>query len=505
MQVDRESPLPVYMQIRNQLREQILRGDLPSGTRLPSEREMARRLGVSRTTVVNAYDELMTEGLVQAHVGRGTIVVGPPAVWEGEAAPAQPINWQAHFTALGQRLQDSTSAELLALRRLSAQQGGISFAFGMPDPRLMSVDHLRQAWDAALSQVGAETVGSCCPTQGIALLRQLIAARLERQSISVSPENVVVVSGSQQGLDFLLRLLTEPGDTVIAEAPTYFGALQAFQAYGLRVLGVPVDQNGMEVEQVEFLLARYRPRLIYTVPTYQNPTGTTMSLERRTELLALAQRYQVPIIEDDPFSQLYFDEPPPPPIKALDAAGHVLYLGTFSKYLGPGLRIGFLVAPQPVTQLAIQLKRAADLQSNTLGQYLVVEFAQRGWLDELIVTARTAYSARCRTMDAALRRHLPSGAGWHMPDGGMFLWLELPAQVSAYDLLLEVRQRGVVFLPGHLMYPADGRRNTCRLNFSYPDEEAIEKGIAVLGAALRKLLRRGAKVETGQMITSAIV
>jgi len=504
LQLDRGRRVPVYVQIRNQLRERILRGDLPPGTRLPPEREMARRLGVSRTTVVNAYDELVAEGLVEAHVGRGTIVVGPQAAWTGGASPIRPINWQAHFSPLGQRLRDSASAELLALRQLSTQQRDVSFAFGLPDPTLMPLDRLRQAWDAALSRARAGIVGSCS-IQGLVALRESIAAHLEQQDISVSPENVMVVSGSQQGLGFLLRLLTEPGDTVITGAPTYFGALQTFQAHGLRVLGVPVDRNGMEVERVEFLLARYRPRLIYTVPTYQNPTGATMNSERREKLLTLAQRYQIPIIEDDPFSLLYFDEPPPLPIKAFDEAGHVLYLSTFSKYLGLGLRIGFLVAPRPVTQLAIQLKRVTDLQSNTVAQHLIVEFAQRGWLDEQIARARAVYAARCRTMDAALRRHLPPGARWHTPSGGMFLWLELPEQLSASELLLEAGQRGVVFLPGHFMYPANGRRDVCRLNFSYPDEKAIERGCAALGAALRKLLRRGAKGTAEPVTVSAIV
>ena len=505
LQLDRESRLPAYVQIRNQLRERILRGDLPPGTRLPPEREMARRLGVSRTTVVSAYDELEAEGLVTAHVGRGTVVVGLTSPLQGEAGVIQPIAWPAHFSALGQRVRESQTAELLMVCQLSNRPGITSLATGLPDSTLMPVDRLRQAWEAVLDRVGTDAVG-CCPPQGIvAPLRELIATRLARYGISADPEGIAVISGARQGLDLLLRLLTEPGDAVITEAPTYFGALQAFRTQGLRVLCVPLDRDGMEVERVEFLLARYRPRLIYTVPTYQNPTGATMSLKRRERLLALAQQYQVPIVEVDPFSELYFDEPPPPPIKALDHCGHVLYLGTFSKCLSPGIRVGWLAAPQPMVELAIQLKVLADLHTNTMGQYLMVEFAQRGWLDEHVAMVRATYAARCQAMDAALRRHLPRSAKWNTPGGGLFLWLELPEQVTAHDLLIETGRRGVAFLPGHLLYPANGRRNVCRLNFSATDQETIERGVAVLGSALRQLMRRRAETPAEQTTVSPIV
>lgn len=356
---------------------------------------------------------------------------------------------------------------------------------GLPDPALIPVERFQQAWEAILSRIGAEALG-VSPVQGIAPLRELLSDRLRCQGVSANPENVVVVNDSQQGLDLLLRLFTEPGDTVITEAPTYY-------------------RNGMEVERVEFLLARYRPRLIYTGPTYQNPTGCTMSLERRQKLLTLAQRYQVPIIEDDPFSELYFDEPPPPPIKALDDAGHVLYLGTFSKCLSPGLRVGWLVAPQPVAKLATLLRRATDLQPNTLGQHLVIEFARRGWLDEHVAAARASYANRCQAMDAALRRHLPRGAKWHTPGGGLFLWLELPEQVAAHELPSETGQQGVVFLPGRFLYPTNGRQNVCRLNFSVPDEESIERAVAVLGSALCKLLCREVGVVAEQTLVSPAV
>ena len=484
--IARESPVPAYVQIRNHLRAQILRGDLAPGTRLPPEREMARLLGVSRTTVVSAYDELAAEGLVEARVGRGTVVVGPPSPPGSEGV--QPIAWPAHLSSLAQRLQGPTDAELLTLLELSARPGVISFAGGLPDPDLIPSHRYAEAWEAVLKEVGTAAAASS-PVQGIAPLRDLIAERLAQRGIAATPEHITVISGSQQGLDLLTRLLTEPGDTVLCEAPTYFGALQAFRVQGLRAIGVPMDRDGMDVGRVEALVARYRPRFIYTIPTYQNPTGATLSLERRERLLAIAQKYQVPVVEDDPLGDLWFQEPPPPPIKALDERGHVIYLGTFSKSLAPGLRVGWLAAPRPVVDMVLLLRRVADLQSNTAGQYLVVEFARRGWLDEGIALARATYGARCRAMDEALRQHMPRGAEWLLPGGGLYLWLRLPEGVDAHRLLQEAGREGVVFLPGRVLYPDMGPRNVCRLSYTALREEDIARGVAILARGVRRFLQ----------------
>ena len=499
LHLDSESQLPVYVQIRNQLRDQILRGDLPAGTQLPPERRLARSLGISRTTVVNAYDELEAEGLVKGHVGRGTIVV-EGATW----MEAQPIAWPAHLSSLGRRLSQHAQATELPAFRLGVQSGIVSFALGLPDPALLPPERLHQAWEAIVGRLGAAAVGAC-PVQGTLAVREVIAARMRKRGVTVGPEGMTVVNGSQHGLDLLLRLLVEPGDTVLVGIPTYFGALLCFQAWGVRLIGVPVDKDGMDVGRVEFLLARYRPKFIYTVPTYQNPTGATMSLERRERLLALAQRYHVPIVEDDPFSDLYFGQPPPPPIKALDRHGHVLYLGTFSKTLAPGLRVGWLMAPSPVVERATLLNQATELQPNTTGQHLVVEFARRGWLEEQIEQARSTYGSRCRTMDTALRRHHLPGLRWTVPAGGMFLWLQLPEPVDAQVLLAETGGQGVVFLPGSLMYPADGLRHVCRLNFSMPDRDAIERGIAIIATALKRLLDTPVEALEGRVAAGPIV
>jgi DNA-binding transcriptional MocR family regulator len=478
--------LPSYMQIRNRLRDQILRGDLAPGARLLPERKMAARLGVSRTTVVAAYDELAAEGLVEARVGRGTVVVGTTA--RGSDAATQPIAWLAHFSSLAQRLQAGAAAEAQTLSQMCGDPNQISFAGGFPDPDLFPVERFHVACDAVLRRAG-RAVLDYSPKAGVDQVRELIAARLRRLKIATPAENVMIVSGSTQGLDFLTRLLAEPGETVITESPTYFGALQIFRAHGLRVVGVPMDRNGMDVARAEFLLARYRPRFIYAVPTFQNPTGTTMPPERRAQLLDLARRYQVPIIEDDPFGALYFDQPPPPPIKSLDESGHVIYVSTFSKCLAPGLRVGWIVAPQPVVEACISLRKVTDLAPNSVSQYALAEFAQRGWLDEQIEHVRAVYAARCQAMDAALRRHARQNARWQKPAGGFFLWLELPDPISSQALAVETAKRQTTFLPGHLMFIGNEHGDGCRLNFSMPEEKTIARGIAILGSSLTQLLR----------------
>jgi DNA-binding transcriptional MocR family regulator len=495
--------LPAYLQIRDQLRERILRGDLGPGARLQSERELARVLGVSRTTVVSAYDELMAEGLVEARPGRGTMVTTRQSNLGHEPA-GQPVPWTAHLSAIGQRVQRSAIAELLSFRRIADRPAAISLALGAPDLRLLSLDHLHEALETALSRLGAESVGNV-PIQGAEVLREGVAARLRAHNIPIEPDGVMVLHGATQGLDLLLRLLTEPGDVILTEVPTYFGALLTFQAHGLRVIGVPMDHDGMVVDQVEFLLTRYRPRLIYTVPTFQNPTGATMSLPRRERLLSLAKHYQVPIIEDDPFSELYFESPPPPAIKSFDGHGHVLYLGTVSKMLGPGLRVGWLAAPRPIVELGVQLRRLTDLQPAALNQMVVAEFINRGWLDEHLVAAREAYARRCLALHEALGRYLPKDAMWRRPAGGLFLWLELPPEISADDLLLVTEAQGVVFMPGRPLYPSTARHNVCRLNFTVPSEETIDRGVAVMGSAVRRMLRHPKAPLPPRATPSAIV
>jgi DNA-binding transcriptional MocR family regulator len=250
-----------------------------------------------------------------------------------------------------------------------------------------------------------------------------------------------------------------------------------------------MDEEGMRTDILERLLVRYRPQLIYTLPTFQNPSGRVMSPERRQALLSLAQRYQVPILEDDPYGELYYGDPPPPPVKSFDRQGHVIYLSTFSKILFPGIRLGWLVAPRPVVDRLASVKQDADLLSNTPAQWALTEFIRQGWLDEHIATLRQEYPRRCQAMLAALRAHIRRGLRWNEPTGGFFLWCHLEGRLRSKDLLAEAAQRRVAFVVGEAFHADGDGQDTFRLNFTYQSEQGIQEGIRRLSEALTILMR----------------
>ncbi len=484
VKLNRESDEPLYLQIRNQIRDLIVAGDLPLGARLPPERRLAETLSVNRTTVSTAYQELAADGLVEGQVGRGTIVCSLPVLGEldyGDVHP-QPLPW-SEFFAVGDEMQDSLVRDLVAL---CAQEDVISLAAGVPAPELYPVERFAQCTDQVLRQHG-QALLQHCPTEGHLPFRETLAQLVAERRIAATPDNVLVISGSQQGLDLITRALIDPGDLIIVEVPSYLGALQVFRRAGARLLTVPMDGEGMRTDALERLLVRYHPQLIYTLPNFQNPSGKVMSLERRQELLTLAQHHQVPILEDDPYGELYYDKLPPPPIKALDRQGHVIYLSTFSKILFPGIRLGWLVAPSPVVDRLASIKQHVDLHCNTVAQWALVDFIRKGWLHEHLDTLRRVYPGKCRAMQVALREFIPRGIRWNEPAGGFYLWCQLEAGFRSKDLLVEAARRRVAFVAGEAFHADGGGQEALRLNFAYQSELNIREGIRRLGEALRAL------------------
>ncbi|MDY7041545.1 MAG: PLP-dependent aminotransferase family protein, partial [Chloroflexota bacterium] len=456
----------------------------PEGSRLPPQRELASALGVNRTTVISAYQELAADGLVDATIGRGTVVRATAR----PAPPAQtsPLPWAEVFSLRTRATCDPLIRDMMAL---CARQDVISFAAGVPAPDLYPLHDFRAVVDEVLSKDG-RTLLQHCPTEGHFPLREWLAERMAERGARVSARNVLVLSGSQQGLDLVTRLLLDPGDVVVTESPSYLGVLQVFRAAGVRLLTVPLDEQGMQVDQLEQILARSRPKLIYTLPTLQNPTGVTLSLERRSQLLALAQRYQVPILEDDPYGELRYEGRPIPTLKAMDHHGHILYLSTFSKTLFPGLRLGWLAAPEQVIERLALIKQLTDLHTNTLGQWALVEFCRRGSLDEHLARLRSAYPRRRDAMCAALERHCPQGMTWNRPEGGFYLWCRLPENLPARELLTEAARRQVAFTVGDAFHVDGSGQNWIRLNFTYHTEEVITEGVKRLGQAMKAVLQR---------------
>lgn len=499
LRLDRDSRTPLYLQIRDRLREMILDGTLSEGSRLPPERKMAAALGVNRSTVVNAYRELAADGLVEARVGRGTTVCRPPVVSAVESLIGEepggiqphPLIWGEYFVPRSEGGRDPLLRDLTVLLN---RADTISFAAGIPAPELYPLDDFRQAMTHVLNTAG-QTLLQPCPIEGYYPLRQTIARRMASRGATVRAENILIVTGSQQGLDLIARAFLRIGDEVVVEAPSYLGALQIFGAAGASLLGVPLDGEGMRLDILGNILIRYRPKLIYTLPTFQNPSGSTMAPRRRLRLLELARRYRVPVVEDDPYGELYYTDQDPSPLLALDQEGYVIYLSTFSKILFPGLRLGWVAAPRPVIERLSQIKQLADLHCSTLIQGAVHEFCQRGALDEHLARVRDLYRQRRDAMLSALTAYGPAGLEWDAPQGGFNLWCRLPPGLKARPLMAEAAHQSVALVPGEVFYPDGGGQEEIRLNFSCPPIALIEEGVRRLGVAMTALLKKREVVE----------
>lgn len=495
--IDRSSNDPLYMQIYEQLRRLILSGDLSVGSHLPPIRELASELSVSRITVSNAYQELFADGLVEGQVGRGTIVCGLP----GDSTN-RPLPWNEYFAAVssvGQK--DPIMREMLAL---SVDPSTISFACGVPASDLYPLKRWAQATHAALSR-GAAAL-DMAPVEGVPEVRETMATWAAQSGIEASVDNIMMISGSQQGIDFVARALVGRGGTVVMAAPSYLGAVAAFDAVGGNIITVPVDHEGMRTDILDRVLARNHIQLIYTIPTFQNPTGTTLSMRRREELLALSQRYQVPILEDDPYHGLYYtNEPPPPPLKAMDKHGCVIYVSSFSKTLFPGIRSGWMVAPRPVMERLSAEKQHSDTFSSTLTQYSVQHFIEEGWLSQHLAQMRRWYPRRRDAMLAMLGEHIPEGLYWNKPNGGFYIWCKMREDLSSRELLSEAMPRGLVFAMGEVFFANPGGYNTFRLNFSSPSEEQIHQGIHVLSDAFNAIQEKHWKRGSGSSGTCTLV
>lgn len=483
LDIDRTSPVPIYRQILSRIREMILSGTLPPGFRLPPERRLAAALGVNRSTVITAYRELKGDGLVDCHVGRGTEVVSRRAAPPTPAA-VTPLPWR-------QLLRDEVGAPRDPLVRdlleLTERTDVINLSVGLPAPELLPLDTLRCVHDDLLSKIGSSLLLHS-PTEGVTAFREAVAELLPARGIEGGAPDVLTTSGSQQGLDLVARLFLGPGDAVVVEEPSYFGALQVFRAASARLLAVPADAEGIRPDILEGVLERHRPKLIYVLPTFQNPSGALLSLERRRRVLELAYRFQVPIVEDDPYSELRYEGEALPSLKALDQSGYVIYLSSFSKVMFPGLRVGFIVAPRPVLRQLVLVKQSVDLHSSTPGQWILERFIREGHFARHVARMRGEYGTRRDVMAEALGRSAPDGVRWSAPAGGFYMWCSIPRRVAEGRLLAQAAERGVSYLPGAACFPSEPSAGFVRLNFTYSPPDAIRVGVTRLMDALAHVL-----------------
>ncbi|MDQ1831060.1 aminotransferase-like domain-containing protein [Massilia scottii] len=383
-----------------------------------------------------------------------------------------PIEWR--FSERASQLQSSFIREIL---KITQRPEIISFAGGLPSPATFPVEHMKAAFDKVLSENGKVAL-QYGPTDGYPLLREWIAKSLSTATCKILPEQVLMTSGSQQALDLLGKVLIDEGSRVLVETPSYLGALQAFSVYRPEFKSVATDEHGLVPSSIAAVAEG--ARLLYALPNFQNPTGRSLSIERRQELVETCARLGMPLIEDDPYGALSYKGEPFPKMLNMNPDG-VIYMGSFSKVLTPGIRLGYVVAPLPLVRRLELAKQAADLHTAQLTQMVVYEVVKDGFLDQHIPTIRALYANQCQAMLDAIAEFFPASVTWTKPEGGMFIWVTLPKHIDAMKLLDQAIAAKVAFVPGAPFYANEAETNTLRLSFVTVPPERIREGVAILG------------------------
>lgn len=499
--LNKNTRIPLYLQIKNQIKEMILSEIVPEGKSLPPTRELAKALGVNRSTVVSAYNELVSDGFVKTYHKKGTVVVGKNP--EKGKTNIQQVLWQDYFSVSQSKMDISFLRDTITFTKHPVTQSSetriISFAAGYPSPDSFPVKIFQNIINELLNSKKKSEVFSQSACQGYFPLRELLSQQMTLAGHSLSPDEVAIVSGSLQGLYILTQILVDPGDIVIVERPTFLRALQIFKAVGAKIIGIPIDENGMRIDILENLISRQKPKLIYILPTFQNPTGVVLSLERRKKLLDLAHKYQIGVIEDDPYRNVYFENPPSLSLKSLDKNNNIIYLSTFSKTIFPGLRIGWIIAPKQVIKRIIQMKYLLDIHSNTLSEFAFYEFCRRGLFLTHLEKIKKIYRKNRDIMISALENYGKGLKIWQKPEGGFYTWCNLEGGLNSEELLKEALNKKVAFIPGVPFFPSESEgKNWIRLNFTYEKQELIEEGIKRMSSAVEKLIKRNKKAKKGE-------
>lgn len=496
--VDDGSDEPVYQQIAAQLRVQIERGERAPGERLPAIRTLAAALGLHRDTVALAYEQLGRSGLVEARVGAGTFVRSLLATGrsgaEGEARALVADGAETPARVPGFQLALAPPVEqLIALDntrpRYASGEDVVALHRLIPDPRLYPIEEFAACFEAALREEGPSLFSYASP-EGDPRLRRAIASRFRRYGMALAAEELVLCHGASQGISLVLRLFTQPGDQIAVEVPTYANVLSAAAAHGVTPAAVPMDAEGVEPEALDRVLARPEVKLFYTIPSFHNPLGTTTALARRRQILEIAARHGVPVIEDGFELDLRFRGRDVAPLAALDETGIVVHLYSFSKSLFPGVRVGALAARGRALEGLVALKHATDLSDALTLQAALARFVESGAFDRHLVRIRRVLAARHAALAAALAAVMPPGTSWTEPEGGHQCWVELPFEVDTRDLLADAARAGVVFSPGTLFMPDARPSRGMRLAVAGVDEDEIARGLDALGRVVRERAAR---------------
>jgi 2-aminoadipate transaminase len=480
VKLDKNSGTPLYMQLSDKIAEMIENGILPADLKLPSIRQMSALLNVNSVTIVSCYKHLETKGYVYSRPGSGTYVA--------VVLPKQSENYSDRNIILDE-LYQSDDLNLINNGHIKINENTINFASATPKSSLFPVENFKLVLNEVLDRDRGNAF-DYQDSQGYYPLRSSVRILLEKRKIACHEENIQIISGAQQGIDIIAKALLRQGDYVITESPTYTGAIAVFKSRGAEIADVPLSCDGPNLNILEYNLKKYKPKLIYTIPSFQNPTGISYSNEKRKEILALAERYDAYIIEDDYVSGLDFENMGFATVKSMDKSDRVIFLKSFSKIFMPGLRLGFMVVPSSLKSYIIEAKHATDISTSGLIQRAFDLYIRKGMWDGHFKLMFNIYKERYYKTIEALERHLPQNVQFHKPGGGLNIWLELPANCFTGSLLKAASAENIVFAPGRIFYSSTPTNlNNIRLSFAAVDADEIERGIEKLSELILRFDR----------------
>lgn len=476
-QPSRGSDIPLHRQIEQYMKDKILHGEWAVGTKIPSQRTLASMFQVNRSTVTAAIDELTSQGLLEGRSGGGTKVVN--STWSVLAAEP-PLDWSDYVRS---GIHHPNSSIIQDINQNEPRADIIRLGTGELSPDLLPADTMRRMFQRINSQ--ALSLGYEQP-KGNRQLREAVAEHLKGKQIHVSPSAIVIVSGALQALQLISIGLLKRGSVILTEKPSYLQSLHVFQSSGMRLRGLPMDKEGIKAGLISSYRKQYGGQLLYTIPSFHNPTGIVMSEQRRKEIIILSKKEQLPIIEDDAYGDLWFEEKPPQPLKAMDQDGNILYLGTFSKTVSPGLRIGWLAGPEPVIERLADIKMQTDYGSSGLSQWAAAEWLSRGYYEEHLTRLRRVLKQRRDAAIHFLKRYAGDIATWRMPAGGFYIWVTFHNTLPVSRFFHEMLKQQVLVNPGSIY---DGEnRNSIRLSYSYASLADLETGIKAAAETARRLM-----------------
>lgn len=472
---DKSHPLPLYKQIEEYIKGKIANGQWPVGTKIPPQRVLAKVWQVNRSTVTLALEELAAEGLLEGKTGRGTRVINN--TWSLLAATPPP-DWSSYVQ---DGLHQANLPIIQEINRSEFNPGIIRLGTGELSPELFPKEMMGKVMGRLAERIGS--LGYEEP-KGLLFLRQEICAYLKTRGIDTSPSCILIVSGALQALHLISLGLLSPNSIIFLEKPSYLYSLHVFSSLGMKMIGLPLDAEGIEIENLPYLQKQRKGSLLYTIPSFHNPTGKVMSEKRRRDLMRVCEGERMPIIEDDVYRELWLDSPPPASLKSIDKNGLVLYLGSMSKTLSPGLRIGWLVGPEPVIERLADIKMQTDYGSSSLSQWAAAEWLASGLYQEHLEEIRRDLRNRRQVTLAALEKHFSSLATWNCPGGGFYIWLKLKKAISLHSLFRAALAENILLNPGSIYDPLASQY--LRLSYSYASLEEINKGLEKLTVLIKK-------------------